>query len=337
VKAVISVAFFNNQGGVGKTSLVYHCAWIFAELGYRVIAVDLDPQANLSTMALDIERLDQLWSEKDRPNTIFGALKPLVEGTGTLQPAHVEPLSSELGLIAGDLALSTTEDDLSIEWPRCLEGRPRAFRITTAFWKLMTGAAQRFRADVVLVDVGPNLGAINRAALVASSHVVMPVAADLFSLQGLTNLGPMLRKWRSSWESASKQFLATDEDIPDGFMQPVGYVLMQHAERLGRVTKAYGKWQDRLPGIYAHSVLNIDQPQTQPLPEADPNQLFRIKHYRSLMPLAMEARKPMFSLKVADGAIGAHQRNVVQCYEDFQGLTTELCSRIGIKKNTFDG
>jgi Mrp family chromosome partitioning ATPase len=39
------VAFFNNKGGVGKTSLVYHLAWMYSDLGFRVVAADLDPQA----------------------------------------------------------------------------------------------------------------------------------------------------------------------------------------------------------------------------------------------------------------------------------------------------
>ena len=48
-----TVAFFNNKGGVGKTSLVYHLAWMLDELGQHVIAADLDPQANLTGMFLD--------------------------------------------------------------------------------------------------------------------------------------------------------------------------------------------------------------------------------------------------------------------------------------------
>ena len=46
------LTFFNNKGGVGKTSLVYHLAWMFSEMGKRVIAVDLDPQANLTSAFL---------------------------------------------------------------------------------------------------------------------------------------------------------------------------------------------------------------------------------------------------------------------------------------------
>lgn len=319
-----NIAFFNNKGGVGKTSLVYHCAFMFAEQGRRVLAVDLDPQSNLSIMALDESRLEALWPDHDHPLTMYGAVAPLFDGTGDVRPAHIEPLGSRLGLLVGDLALSRIEDDLSTEWPRCLEGRERAFRVTTAFWRVIDEAAKRHQADVVLVDVGPNLGAINRSALVASSHVVMPVAPDLFSLQGLKNLGPTLRKWRSTWGAALPQTSRALGAMPQGEMCPVGYVLMQHAERMGRPTKAYAKWQKRLPVAYREYVLNES---SDNFVGVDGHQIQRIKHYRSLMPMAMESRKPMFSLKSADGAIGAHQASVRQCHDDFSQLTGAIAVR----------
>ena len=52
------LTFFNNKGGVGKTSLVYHLAWMLNDLGHRVLACDLDPQANLTAAFLDEERLE---------------------------------------------------------------------------------------------------------------------------------------------------------------------------------------------------------------------------------------------------------------------------------------
>lgn len=322
---MISIAFFNNKGGVGKTSLVYHTAWMFAELGHRVLAVDLDPQSNLSIMALDEERLEALWPDGDHPQTLHGAVAPLFAGTGDIRPGHIEAMADKLGLLVGDLALSRIEDNLSTEWPRCLIGDERAFRVTTAFWRVIREAGERHAADLVLIDVGPNLGAINRAALVASSHVVVPVAPDLFSLQGLKNLGPTLRQWRQTWQQALPKAPAALGDMPQGQMAPVGYVLMQHAERLGRPTKSYAKWQGRLPEAYRESVLGEQGTAASP----DVNQIQRIKHYRSLMPMAMEARKPMFDLTSADGAIGAHQTNVQRCHDDFEALCREIARRVG--------
>ena len=324
-----SIALFNNEGGIGKTSLVYHTAWMFTELGYRALMLDLDPQSNLSMMALDEERLEALWPDDAHPDTLFGAVEPLFGGTGDIRPAYIELLSDALGLIVGDLALSTIEDDLSTEWPRCLEGRERAFRVTTAFWRVMKEAAARHQADLVLIDVGPNLGAINRAALVAADYVVIPVAPDLFSLQGLKNLGPTLRRWRDTWRQARPKAPAALGEQPGGEMASLGYVLMQHAERLGRPTRAYERWQARLPEAYRESVLGeaTDQPVALP----DLHQIQRVKHYRSLMPMAMEVRKPMFALRPADGAIGAHQANVQQCYEDFENLARAIADRTRLK------
>jgi cellulose biosynthesis protein BcsQ len=326
-----SIAFFNNQGGVGKTALVYHTAWMFVERGYRTLVVDLDPQSNLSIMALDEERLEALWPDNDHPATLFGAIHPLFEGTGDVRPAHIELLSEEgLGLLVGDLALSQIEEDLATAWPCCLEGRERAFRLTTAFWRVIREAAERCQADLVLIDVGPNLGAINRAALVAASHVVMPVAPDLFAVQGLRNLGPMLRQWRETWDQALAKAPPAIGQTSSARMSPAGYVLMQHIERLGRPTRSYAQWRQRLPLVYRESVLG--EARSQNVSDLDPHQIQRIKPYRSLMPMAMEARKPMFALKPADGAIGAHQVNVQQCYEDFAGLVQALARRIGIMK-----
>ena len=55
-----TIAFFNNKGCVGKTSLAYHLAWMYRDLGLRVLVADLDPQANLSTMFLDEERFEDI-------------------------------------------------------------------------------------------------------------------------------------------------------------------------------------------------------------------------------------------------------------------------------------
>ena len=54
------LTFFNNKGGVGKTSLIYHLAWMFASLNKRVVLADLDPQANLTAACLDEDRIEAI-------------------------------------------------------------------------------------------------------------------------------------------------------------------------------------------------------------------------------------------------------------------------------------
>src|SRR5712691_3434548 len=227
------VAFFNNKGGVGKTSLVYHLAWMYGLLDYRVVAADLDPQANLTAAFLDEEELERLRAEREPAPTVFGSLSPLVRGVGDITAAELYDIDDRIALLPGDLSLSGFEDDLSAQWFECLDGKERAFRVISAFWRLLDGAAEARHADLVLVDVGPNLGASNRAALIAADHVVIPLAPDLFSVQGLHDLGLRLRRWRREWaDRLDRKPDQMDLRLPLGHMRPAGYVLLQHGIRL---------------------------------------------------------------------------------------------------------
>jgi len=112
-------------------------------------------------------------------------------------------------------------------------------------------------------------------------------------------------------------------------MQPIGYIVMQHGIRDTRPVKAYQRWMDRIPGVYREVVLD-EPPSPAPQVAADPYNLALLKHYRSLMPLAMEAHKPMFFLKSADGAIGSHLEAVRSCYQDFNQLAKRIAAKAGI-------
>lgn len=323
-----TIAFFNNKGGVGKTSLVYHLAWMFADHGIKTLAVDLDPQANLTSMFLNEERLEELWPDGEHPGTVYGAIRPILKGTGDIAEPHIEKITEKLGLMPGDLGLSRFEDKLSEAWPRCQLSDESAFRTMTAFHRLVQHGADR-GAELILIDVGPNLGAINRSALIASDQVCLPLAPDLFSLQGLKNLGPTLNEWREVWKELLKKAPA-DVPMPKGSMQPVGYIVMQHGIRDSRPVKAYQRWLDRIPQVYRESVLNEEVAGNTPALAEDPYMLALLKHYRSLMPMAMEANKPIFFLKSADGAIGSHQEAVASCYMDFKKLAGKIAANAGI-------
>lgn len=315
------ITFFNNKGGVGKTTLVYHVAWMLADRGYRVVAADLDPQANLTAAFLDDEEVEHLWNSTE-PRSIWSAIRPFVDDEGAISAVTPTSTTDErLALLPGDLSLSRFEDELSDQWRQCLDGtRLRPFLVMSAFWTVLQSVAQRHCADVVLVDVGPSLGAINRAALVASDHVVVPVAPDLFSLQGLRNLGPTLRAWREGWWKRLGELRDRDRPLPAGSMAPLGYVVLGgHGMGLDRVVKAYKRWIDKIPVDFHGAVLGETAP-----PEPDPYCLAQLKHYHSLLPLAQEARKPVFALKPADGAFGGHAQAVQRAYEDFRGLAISI-------------
>jgi chromosome partitioning protein len=330
---VTTIAFFNNKGGVGKTTLVYHVASMLADLGVEVLAADLDPQANLTAMCLPETRLEELWpDEPDHPQTVLGCVRPILRGLGDVLEPHVEDVDVHFGLLVGDLGLSTFEDKLSDSWPRALDMDEAAFRALSSLHRIMKRAAQARGARVILVDIGPNLGAINRAALLAAEWVVTPLAPDLFSIQGLRNLGPTLRSWRVAWQERLRKNPALELDLPAGRMEPAGYVVMQSGMRLSRPVRAYERWVARIPEEYRRAVVDDARATPAPAPAhgADPFCLAVMRHYHSLMPLAQDAQKPMFRLRPGDGAIGAHMAAVQGCRKDFDALSRKILERCGL-------
>lgn len=327
------LTFFNNKGGVGKTSLVYHLSWMLSNLGKKIIALDLDPQANLTAAFLDEDTLENLWERPTGPQTIYQCLEPIIE-VGDLKEPILYPVAKNLHLVPGDVALAKFEQKLSDEWPNSLDSGNlyRPFRILSSFWQIGQMAAKSVDADLILADVGPNLGAINRSALIASDFVVIPLGADLFSLQGLKNLGPILCSWREDWQKRLENWKESKFDLPQGKMSPIGYLVQQHSVKLSRPVQAYDRWVKRMPNMYRKHVLK--EPETDLSPKNDPYCLATVKHYRSLVPLGQEARKPVFSLTSADGAIGSHMSAVKGADKDFNELAQKILKSVDKEKKS---
>ncbi|QKW50653.1 ParA family protein [Streptomyces buecherae] len=339
---MISIALFNNRGGVGTTTLVYHLAHMLSRLGHSVLAVDLDPQASLTSLCLDEPELEELWNvcpeaaARDAApasarrsgrawegHSVADAVRPALEGAGDASPPQPVPLKAGLWLLPGSLGLGRFEDKLSADWFRSLAGDAAAMRTTTALRHVVQRAAEGVDADVALIDVGPSLGALNRAALLAADTVLTPLTADLFSAEGLSTMGPELHAWRGSWQTLTLSRSPSNRVVPAAPMTPLGYVIMQPEVRLDRPAEAYGSWRRRIPELYAAAVL--DQ-----LPPAhdDPYRFATLRNYRSLIPLAHDARKPMFDLKAADGALGSTQKYVQTCYREFRDLAENVLRRV---------
>ncbi len=334
------LAFFNSSSRVGKTSLAYHVAWMLAEMDHCVLAVDLDPQADLTAAFVDERRLGSLWNETNDAVTMYKCVEPLMK-MADLRSPMIHKVADNLHLLPGDLSLATFEDLLSAEWSHCLDkgpprgGRPiaaspshRALRVASAFWQVIRDGVEQCQADLVLVDVGPSLGAINRSALIATDSVIVPLGPDLFSRQGLRSLGPTLRRWRRDWRARLDHYNGPSLKLPLGRMRPVGYVIRQHGVRLSRPVRADDRWAKQVPAEYARHVMG-EAGRNDVTLETDPHCIATVKPFWSLAPLGRDARKPIFSLRPADGAIGSHAAATRQAYIDFRELAEDLLGRCG--------
>jgi chromosome partitioning protein len=286
-----TIAFFNRASGVGKTTLVYHLAWMFSDLGLHVLAADLDPQANLTSTFIGEEALG------DNDHTIYTCVAPVVLGQGDIREAATRDVSEGISLLVGDLRLSMFEDLLAADWSGSIRCQQGGFEVTTSLWRILTQAAGTSSADVVLVDLGPNLSAINRAALLAANYLLVPLKVGLFSShQGMDTLGRKIRDWKEQWARKHENRLISAA-YPTGNIKPIGYVIQERALRLNQQRWPYELWGESIPGEFRKEVLGIDLIEQE---EFDPR-LAVIKHYHNLMYMAQDAHKPMFHLTEADG------------------------------------
>jgi len=158
------IAIANQKGGVGKTTTAINLAAALAQKGLRTLLVDLDPQANSSMSFVDIHALER---------TMFEVLtEPDVHVADIAQPA---PKVEGLDVAPATLALAKIEAKLVGE----LDSH---YRLKDEL------DAVHGRYDYIVIDTPPTLGIITVNALVAATHVLIPIQASYFALEGTDDL-----------------------------------------------------------------------------------------------------------------------------------------------------
>ena len=327
-----TIAFVSSKGGVGKTTLVYHLAHMLPRIGYPTLAVDLDPQAALSSMFFEETQLEASW-ERGR-GTVFSCVAPLLRGSGEIALPEPTPLSDSLWGLAGDPALWNLEGVLANAWVNAHRGDRLALKALSSFAQIVRMAGASTKSEVALLDLGAGLGALNRTALLAADFLVLPLAVDTLSLLGLRVLGPTLREWRQEWRQLRESAQELQTDVPEGSMSPVGYIMVRTNFYGGRPHRSHAQVLGRVPSSYAEDVLG-ESSMVRSVDE-DPNCLSLLRNYYSLMSMAWDARKPMFDLSPSTGAMGSYTQLVHQCRDDFEALALRLAERCGLTKPSFD-
>jgi cellulose biosynthesis protein BcsQ len=326
-----TIAFISSTGGAGKTSLVYHLAHMLARIGHPTLAVDLDPLATLSSLFLGEKRLEEMWDEGT--HTVFSSIAPLLDGEGDIGRPRPFQITESLWGLAGEPAIWSLDGPLAEARFKSYAGERFAFSRLSVFHRVVRQAGLETNSAVALLDLGSGLGSINRAALLAADFLVFPLAADTFSLHGLKVLGPFIRQWREEWMHLHKRAELSLAELPEGRMAPAGYVALRLNSHGGRIirSRSQAHWMDQLPAAYATTVLGGEATGTSM--DDDPNCLAILRNYASLMSMAQEARKPMFDLGPADGAVGTYIQLVRNSYVDFEALAELLAERCGLRKS----
>lgn len=333
---VISV--FNNKGGVGKTTYLFHIAHLLAREEKTVLLVDLDSQCNLSTYCLSDGELARAWA--DGGNSVYRIVEPIYRGLGDfnkLMPVNFNYNYPRLFLTPGDIALSNFEDRLGDSWNAALGGSEPDIRVQSALHRYIRWASNEINADIVLVDLGPNLGALNRAVLGSSDYFIVPMSPDLFSIRGTENLGNKLLKWNDGWRQCRDAWAtrgSEDIDIPSGTPVFVGYVKQQHniRDNDAGMTRGWQIFGNQVAGAIQQNIVDKLAPRNQVFQWRGEDldwHLGDIPNLHSLVPYSLNAKKPVFDCTGRDGLIGAHVARARDSVTHYRGIVNRILKVIG--------
>jgi len=154
------IAFANQKGGVAKTTSTLNLGVALAEMGKRVLAIDLDPQGNLT--------MSQGWNPDEIDRSMFDVLVHKLPVSEIVRKSEIDVAVSSIDLAGAELALAS------------MIGRERALE------KALLPAREEY--DFILIDTPPSLGLLTINALVAANGVIVPVQCEYLSLRGLVQL-----------------------------------------------------------------------------------------------------------------------------------------------------
>jgi cellulose biosynthesis protein BcsQ len=320
-----SIVFFNNKGGVGKTTLLCNvAAYAALYLKKKVCVVDADPQCNATQYFFDDDVLNNIYESNGF--TIYDTVEPLTEGGGFTK--DIKLLKSDkfgISVLPGDPRLALIEDFLAQDWGAAKSGDVRGIRTNLVFSDLISRLTE---FDVVLFDVSPSLGAINRSILLSSDFFMSPMSIDIFSLKAFENIAQWINEWSEDWERGITN-VKDHKKIPDlkyGRAKFLGYVTQQYLAKRDKAgnrrgVRAYEEIRKRIDGVIIKCGLDKNIAKK-------PFEIGTVPNLFSLIPMSQSNNTPVFQLTSADGVVGAHFAKVKDARDIFSDVTQELLGRL---------
>jgi len=261
--------------------------------------------------------------------TIWAAIKPVVLGRGGIREVPVSDRGEGLFLVPGDVLLSQYEEELPQAWLDSFGRKVRGYDVMSALSNAVTQAANRVNADVVIYDVGPNVGALNRAVLLDCDYFITPVAADLFSLRALTTVGRAIAKWIRDWATVRDLADPADRELLlRGRPAFLGYITSAYKVSVGRsATDPHADWEKRIAPRVRDRIVDDLRSVDPSLVPTGGNKLGAIKNFHSL---AAAAQKKGVALGKLKGVVNpGYYGQIDEAYAEFHQLASEIIRRTG--------
>lgn len=317
-----SIVFFNNKGGVGKTTLACNAvAYLNSRLDKRVLLIDADPQCNATQAVLDDRTCEELYAEMSTNKTLYSYLKPIEHGESRIDD-EISPLPSsenrfQTDIIPGHPRLSIIEDQLSDAWSGLQARQVGGYRVTNWCKQLLEAIDGRY--DYVVFDVGPSLGALNRSVILACDYIITPFGCDIFSLLGIRNISTWITSWKQQYDRSIEDGIVDHRGVLEQYpivtdterqFRFIGYSVQQYVTRTfksgRRPVKSYDQIMREIPATVWDAMNFLRAPGL----EASDLELGHIPNLFSLVPMAQSAKSPIHMLSSSDGVIGSQYAQV---------------------------
>nr|WP_314631165.1 AAA family ATPase [uncultured Janthinobacterium sp.] len=337
------ISFFNNKGGVGKTTTSTNIAAGLAQkFNKKVLYIDLDPQCN-STLLITGEDVvtECYWSNPGSIKTILNVVEPLLEDDPSIyfDASIINKNKNRFGVdvLMGHPKLSAIEDRLGEAWVKVAGGEIGPLRKTN--WCNALLQEVRTEYDYILIDLGPSLGSLNRSALIASDYFVTPMSIDIFSIIGLRNISDWLTDWIRRYERGIENLLHSGKELsldkyPVRRDLPIkqgciGYTTQSYATRKNvdgqrRTTQAFENILSRFSDEFMLNLGDFIHPSLK-----TGLVLGEIPNMFSLAPLAQKNSVPIRGLKASDGIFGAHYSQAAMYSGIFDRVSENVIANTG--------
>lgn len=336
-----TICFFNNKGGVGKTTTSTNvAAGLAIACSKRVLYIDLDPQCNSTLVILGDDATERYWSDSKAGCTIIDVVKPMIDDDPSIyfDGDIINKKGNRFGvdIIMGHPNLSTLEDRLGESWVKIQGGDIGAVRKTNWCYDLIKNVESQY--DYIIIDLGPSLGALNRSALIASDYFVTPMSIDVFSIIGLKNINSWFTGWFRKYnrgieslvmdrgeELLGKYNIKSKLNIDQGCL---GYTSQSYNSRKNsdgekRPTKAYESILADFDGEFKKNLGSYFHETTK-----DQHVLGQIPNMFSIAPIAQKNCSPIRDLKSSDGIFGAHHSQAKEYAKIFDSISEEIVKRL---------
>ncbi|MEK7083767.1 MAG: AAA family ATPase [Patescibacteria group bacterium] len=244
--------FANNKGGVGKTTLAFNCAMSFAKQGYKTVLVDLDPQCNLSRLALgDTQYTGTLFSSTYKD--IADVLRGVVDGGADIDLSvpfiPVAQSNNHLSLLKGSVNLSLYENILVAAYGQAASGNRLGYFQTSAIDRFLRERGLQDEIDIFVIDTSPSLSLLNRIIFLGADYFVVPMMPDAFSVQGIENLGTIFEQWKQNWKVTGKALSGDTESklVLSGDGLFIGYIVNSYNVYGKQPIKDHRHWIEEIP------------------------------------------------------------------------------------------